>query len=846
MKINGRGLTDALYIQRDELPVLDGVTYYGNYRIELYDRSGNTLTFTVTIAGEAPRMKSSGTGSDNATCRLTLEVPDYNDYITNIKLFYINYEGEYIELYEDHRGVPVTLDTLQYTLTTGGKYTMWYKDAFDREVYCAPVFYLKGLPTGMLSGVLDGGITNKNVSLKYSEGNTLILYRIENGIKTEVPLDGTVFSQTYDETSHKYTAMLMANEETTAAYEFFLYKGDDKNLFVEYKFSIDCIIAPIYIYNTDGIIVDKSAATNKAFSVYWNETVSLRYYTNKTPGGEMGAVRYTMGTVLNVDGTYFFTLRDGVGNEESFTILLDSTVSYELGGEYIELGAHNYIAKDSLKFMITETTSVINFSSTPDVVNGGYITAEGNYTIWITDAYSNSVEIKITIDRTAPVITIFGAKDSGATNSNVEVHFSDYAFAYLVNSHDQIIGRVEDGQVFDTEGSYRIMATDIAGNVAYVIFAINRTIPYEANVPDGAFTTSTVSIMFLDTMANQYVIFNDTELIDVANKYTTPGKYLITVTDLLGNMMEYSFTILAPRVQQVNLQNLTDYRLIGATFNGVATLLEITDEQLYVDTNGKYVIKMENTKNNSVFEFNIEVDNFVDFNSNFTVGGLTTDSANISFNETVKQTVTLNDNEIKTAKTYKEPGDYKITATDTLGNVAEITFTILPKRTREIFLEHLDNYELVLITLDTKMVNADIVNNTLTFNKKGMLGIVLRIKGTDEVFSFGIEVDNSKPTVEIEKDAGSFKTIHASKENLTATLSCDGAEATAYTVGKKINGAGHYTLTITDDLGNTNVYTFDITEPLNWAAYASIGGLGLLGTVVLIVVWKAKRRIKTR
>lgn len=845
IKINGRKLTDAVYIQGDELPMLDGVEYYGNYTIELYDRSGNTLTFVVTIAGEAPRMTNSSLTSDTS-CRLTMEVPDYNDTIEELKLFFITYEGVYVELAEDHNEVQVNASTLQYTLTTGGKYTMWYRDLFGREAYCTPVFYLKGLPTATLSGVSDGGITNRNVSLKYSEGNSLILYRVENGTKTEVPLDGTTYSQTFDETSHRYTAMLMANEDTTAAYEFFLYKSGDKNLFVEYTFSIDCIIAPIYIYDTNSVEITKNAYSNTPFTIYWNETVTLRYYTDKTPGGEMGAERYIMGTVLSVNGTYFFTLKDSIGNQETFTILLDTVVSYELGGEYVRLGEHEYIAKDDIQFSITESTTVLSFSSIPDVVNGGYITLEGVYKIWITDAYGNSVEIKITIDRTAPVIRLFGTGDNGATNGSVQVEISDYANAYLVTSRDKIIGKVEDGQVFDTEGSYRIMATDVAGNVTYAVFAINRTIPYEANIVDGAFTTGNVTIEFLGELALQQVTCNE-EFIDVAARYTVPGKYIISVVDLLGNTMEFSFTILPTRVQAVDLQNLEDYAVVNATFNGVATLLEVTDSQLYLDANGKYVIKMKNTKKNNVFEFNIEVDNIVAFDTNIVVGGLTTDAASITFNETVTQTATLNGSEIKTAKTYKEPGNYKITATDELGNVQEITFTILPKRTREIYWENLDNYELVLVTLGTKTLeDVKIVDNTLTLSEKGMYGIVLKIKDTDEIFSCGIEVDNTKPTVEIDIEPGAFKTTNASKENVTATLSCNGAEAIEYKIGKKINGAGHYTLTITDDLGNENVYTFDITEPLNWAAYASIGGLSLLGAVALIVVFKARRRVKTR
>ena len=843
LKINGRKLTDVSFVQGDVLPVLDGVEYYGNYTIEIYDRSGNTLTFVVTIAGEAPTMTHTSLSSDTS-CRLTLNVPDRNDAITNIKLFYITYDGEYQELAEDHKGVLVNVGTLQYTLTIGGKYTLWYQDLFGREEYCPYIFYLKGLPTGTLSGVMDGGITNKNVSLKYEDTATLILYRVENGQKNEVPMDGVIFGQTYDETTRKYTATLMANEDTSAAYVFFLYKTGDKGLFVEYTFTIDCIIAPIYIYDVEGGTINKNAYTNRPFMVYWNETVTLRYYTSKTPGGELGAVRYTMGTILSADGIYFFTLRDSVGNEESFTILVDMTVSYELGGEYITLGEHEYIANGDLRFTITETAAVIEFMSIPDVVDGGYISLEGTYTIWITDAYGNSVVIVITIDRTPPTITLLGVGDSGVTNAAVQVSFDDYVNAYLVNSRDQIIGVVVDGQVFDVEGSYRIMAVDLAGNAAYAVFSINRTIVYESNVTDGTFTTGSVTIQFLGILASQTVYCNE-EIIEVAKRYTAAGNYIIWASDTLGNSMQFSFTILPSRVQVIDLPDLADYELVNVTLDGVPTAVALTDGRLFLKVNGKYNIKMKNTKNDSVFDFNIEVDNVVLFDANFINGGLTTDEAELTFKENVTQTVLVDGEVIKSAKKYSKAGEYQITATDELGNVVVITFTILPKRAREIKLTHLDNYELVLVTLDTKTISAAIVDNTLTLSEKGMYGIMLKIKETTDVFGFGIEVDNIAPTVDIIKEAGSFKTANASKPNVTVTLVCNGEEV-SYTIGKKISGAGHYILTITDDLGNENVYTFDIIEPLNWAAYASIGGLGLLGAVALIVVFKARRHVKTR
>lgn len=841
IKITGRKLSEVYFVQDDELPCLDGVDYYGNYTIEVYDRSGNTLSFVVSIAGEQPYMSNSSLSSETS-CRLTLNVNDKTNSIIQLKLYRILYDGTYVELLQDHKDVTVEASTLQYTLTTGGKYTIWYQDLYGRTVECTPIFYTKGLPTGTLSGVIEGGITNKNVSLKFNDSDKLILYKVENGIRSKVE-ESTIFSCVFNETTHKGIATLTASEETSGSYVFFLHNAEEISLFVEYTFTIDCVIAPVYIFNSNGIEVVKNSFSNKPFSIYWNEAVTLRYYTDTTTGGELGAVRYEMGKTLVTNGIYYFTLKDAVGNEETFTISLDTMISYQLGGEYVELGEHNYLAKNNLQFTITEKNAVQLFDTTPAVINGGMITLEGFYTIRIIDAYGNEAIISICIDKTAPVINLDGVENGNYTKNNVVVTFTDAVELLLVNKNDQILMTLENGAVFDTEGSYRIMAVDEVGNTTVATFTINRSVPYESNIPDTGITTNAVTFKFLGTLENE-IVQKDGEYILSKSKYTEAGRYSIFAVDDIGNEFYFSFIILPNRMQKLHLEKLEDLEIDFAIKDKLAFSVEVVNGNLTLLEAGNYEINMKNTKKNFEFSFSFVIDNDVLVNTTIPNNSFTAESVEVTFGEEVTQEVKLEGEVISKKNKYTEPGNYEIKVVDDLGNETVLCFRILPARVRELILENLQDVELLLATKDGKDIVAEIDNEKLCLTDSGHYVLFFQ-RITGEVFNFACEVDNVPPTVEIKKEAGSFKTQNASKENLTATLFRDDKEV-AYTIGKKVNGAGNYTLTIVDELGNENVYHFTVTEPLNWASYASIAGLGLLVFVAVLVVFLAKRRVKIR
>jgi hypothetical protein len=806
--INGRKMSNLSFVQGDELPLLDGLEYYGNYTIEIFDRSGNVLQFTVAISGAAPYMTNTSLSSDT-NCKLTLNIPDTVNTIIQIKLYHILYDGTYEEMLADHSGTTVSTDTLQYVIAVGGKYTIWYVDLFGRSIECTPVFYLKGLPTAMLSGVTDGGITNRNVSLRYDAGNTLILYKISGGTKEEIQVDDMIYASIYDEIYQRYTVTLTANADTSASYIFFLYNNNDMGLFVEYTFAIDCIIAPVYIYNQDGTpTAIKNTYTNKPFYFQWNETVTLRYYTSTTPGGDLGSVRYTMNTVLTANGLYYFTLQDSVGNKEEFTILLDTVVSYKLEGDYITLAPNSFISKSDLKFTITEATAVAVFKATPEIVNGGMLGA-GNYAISITDAYGNSIEISIVIDKTPPVITLIGVTQGGVTSGSVTVTVTDYQNIYRVNNTNQILTNVTSGDEFTAEGQYKIMAADFIGNSIIVVFTIDKSVLYTSSIANSAITTKAVTFNFNETIYRQNVTLDGTDS-TVLTRYTAAGKYIITAADMLGNELEFVFTILPGKVRAVDITGLDDYTVISVTNNNRACSYAITDSRLYIADTGTYSVTLKNTTENIEFNFNIEVDSVISMTADIVHKGIKTDPVSISFGETVTQTVTRDGTTISNASRYSVSGNYKITAADALGNELVFEFTILPARVREIALDNLTGIELISAAKDGEPCTAEITDEQLNITGRGVYSFDMWVIDTQQPFSFNITVDDfvdftsNIPTGAVTTDSVSFVFFETMANTEVYRDSVKIRTADSY------SAVGRYTVSLTDDLDNQTEFAFEI------------------------------------
>jgi len=134
------------------------------------------LRFEVVIAGEPPRMMTSSLTSE-IELRITIMLGDPLNALTSLQLFRIRHDGVFVELEYDDDGNRVEIARLTYTIRQGGRYTVRMTDLFGRTIEPESVFYMRGLPSGVLTGVGASGVTNRDVSLRFSGNYALTVYR---------------------------------------------------------------------------------------------------------------------------------------------------------------------------------------------------------------------------------------------------------------------------------------------------------------------------------------------------------------------------------------------------------------------------------------------------------------------------------------------------------------------------------------------------------------------------------------------------------------------------------------------------------------------------------------------
>ena len=662
-----KGSVTKYYTQSDELPVLGSDEFTsGKYTVTIFDRSLNALVFDVYIAGAPPSMTHGSLAADKPECKISFVTSDKFNVITGITLYKIEYDGSKTVLDTDGLGTPVNAATLSYVLTVGGKYGATVTDNYRRTVEIPPIFYLKGLPAGKLSGVKDGGRTNKNVSFTFDSGDVAEFFTLHpNGERR--PFNGYTVQTGASQTTYNITA----DDDTSFEYLVFLHNAHDLSLFVEYTFEIDTVLPEFEITDSDGNVIPPDGATNKPFAIKWNETgVSMRYYTSRS--GQLGAVKYNMNTVLSQGVLYYFTISDSIGNELEFTVLLDNFVDYTLGGKYNAVDGVLY-ANAPLTFTVNEPTQVFEVENSDGYVidNGGALTQAGRYEITVTDNYRNMLTLCIVLDFTPPIIELSGAGIGGAVKNDVVVTASNYDYLYLADSRGNKLRDVANGEVFTDAGVYKIVASDYAGNVATATFSIDLTVDFTLSVPNGAVTTQIVTLT-TEEQIDIAVTFNG-EKIDSTKKFTDCGEYELTLTDALGNSVSCVFTIIPNKSQTLDQRLPFGTRVISVLKNGVAYAVADPTTLRFVET-GIYAVKLD--CNGTIYELTVETDStppvVTILNENNEVKLTAVDKSNVTFS------LTLDGEDIKcrVGQTLDEPGHYVLTVTDELGNVAVYEFDI--------------------------------------------------------------------------------------------------------------------------------------------------------------------------
>lgn len=655
------------FTQGDKLPILNATFGSGKWTIEIFDRSFNILTFEVNIAGDEPYWTYSSL-KNQTKCTITFNSGGSGNAITSLKLYKIDADGNFIAMIIDDDGKKINFMELTYTIKNGGKYSAEITDLYGRIVQTKPIFYMKDLPEGYLS-CNEGTRTNKNVTFEYSGGNSLIVYQYQDGKKITV----TNYTTEYNNKNDTYRITIAATNESSYEYLLFLHKGDDRSIFVEYSFTIDCIMANIHIQDKDGNSIEFDSVTNKPFSLNWAEAINVRYWKSSTVGGETNAEKYMMNSPISADGLYYFIGRDSVGNEIKFSVLLDTKVSYQVDGKYNlvngEVVANNPIIITVLEVVdswIVENVDGYTFS------NGGTLVRDGRYLLKVTDSYGNSLTLVFVLDTQPPKLELDRVENGGKTNNSVTITSDEQL--YLTDKKGNIIKDIESGSTFSEGGTYYIKAEDVAGNVTLKNFTIDTFVEYTLSVPNGLMTSANnISLVFSENVT-LHVTLDGTAI--EAGRYKVEGHYVVVAADEVGNIVTLDFTVIPSRTQRYSMNLPEGVSIAGIKLNGSNYELFMDEEDEYqFEISGIYIVTLINNEG----EYNdcvITIDNVPP-----TVE-LRQDKESVKLlsasKENCKITVERNGKTVdgKIGSTFNQAGSYTVIITDDLGNTSTLTFVI--------------------------------------------------------------------------------------------------------------------------------------------------------------------------
>lgn len=846
ISLEGRNISEA-FVWGDELPVLSYENgYYGAYTITVYDRSHNSLSFVVYIAGEEPSLKNTSLTSEIA-CTFTVQINDNYNEITDIKFFKILFDGTEERIWADTFNTEVCAQNLIYKMNIGGKYVFEFTDLYGRTVRTKPLFYMKGLPSATLRGVKDGGLTKNDVSILYDTNATLELFTYRDGQWVNAEL--YEFSQGIAGN----TVSITAGADTTAIYKALLYLTADRNLFTEYTFEIDGVLPFVEIKTENGDIAVPGTVTTQSFYVTWSESGYTALYRKQ---GAVSDMKYVKDMLITAPGTYFFTFYDSARNELTISMTLDNVVNYTLDGNYILLDDGSYITRNSFTFTMSEPWSVfdVETSNGLTVVNGQKLDTDGIYRLRVEDMYGNALTLTLIIDKMPPVPVI--KTDDGETlsagakttkNFYVSCEEKDVNISFVAGSGTYA---AYDGSIITDAGTYSFRLKDMVGNEAIITLTIDREIKYEVDgtfiLREGVYHSRLwLQVIALEEMSTFEIVSEDGTLMDTTKRITVEGLYYVVISDIAGNRAEITLLIdkTAPtaRFETESGQALNDgattnepFRIICEeqdskitySFNG-GVAIKYTDELL--SEGGTYVFTVTDFLGTSA-ELRINVDTGVKLTVN---GTYVIDDAgkyvsknwlSVTRGEDMQAFyIQAQDGSMLEADSrITAEGEYIVYAKDESGNECELVL-VIDKTAPSIILEGVEeggatnglvsvwfeDYNQIYYRFNSgdKIATCDGVQ----FDVEGSYNIIaLDLIGNTVNVSFVIDkhVDVTSSIAFVDGQFITGAVSFAFGESVTAMLNHDGNE-NLYLRGD-IVALGEYALTVTDTVGNVTTYNWSI------------------------------------
>ena len=333
------------YTKGDELPVLNNG---GEYVLMIYDRNGNSYSFTVYIVGNEPSV----TFTDNYAGTA---------FDLSIKL---EYKYEFLvslEIYRNGELLPnVSANTLYYSFDKAGLYTVILKDNYGRIIEHRYEFN-KTLPQGNLIGVENEGRTSSKV---YFEFNKQKYYAeiIKDGIGCGTDSGGLI------------------SVSADGLYEIKLVNISDEENFQIYRFEIDATAPTIEL---DGC--ESGKGTNSDVTVKWQDQ-DVRTATYTINGGK--EIVFENGSTFTAEGKYIIKVVDDIGNRATVEFTIDKTApTIKLNG--IQNGETKKATVTITNLSEQGSVEVYKDGKLIEYKLGDKIKDYGSYEVHVTDEFGN-------------------------------------------------------------------------------------------------------------------------------------------------------------------------------------------------------------------------------------------------------------------------------------------------------------------------------------------------------------------------------------------------------------------------------------------------------------------------
>lgn len=784
------------------------LTKSGSYTVIAVNHFGYSQVAEFIVSRAAP---ATSIEEDEEAKRLEISITESVDDVSHIQLLeiYKSVDGgqTWILLDKDDYGTAIALGTYKYYFRTSGMYRIVIMDEFRTgiDAITESITYEQPNPDGTLVGVENGGFTNGEVSFVWTDEAIVTLERdgvlLEYKSGDKLTMDGnyTLTFENFDGFKTVYTFTIdtvkpeiqLDGVDVGAA-----VSGDVTVNFVEDNLIIEVFKDGVSIGSIQsGAVFTESGhyrvlATDLAgnwhevnftidkfvdFSIDINEkgiansVTATAAETVKTVLTKDGNVcDYTIGQTVDIPGVYVLTLTDELGNTASvsFSILEPRVGSFE----------YNFDDMPGFeKVLVNGQVTRLNYGTLE-------LLTEGRYEVGVV-VNGKTYSFTVMVDTTAPTIEISGVTNGGATNNPVILSNLSEEGRVKVFLGEKELDYVL-GNALTAEGTYRVIAMDICGNITVYNFVIDTTAPeiiIEGVSGSNRTVRGDIRVLFTEDGLKTELLRNNISIGEVISGMvvTESGEYKVVATDAAGNKSEELFII----------------------------------------------------------------DKTVDFNINIYEKGIA-NSVTATANEPVSVFLVRGDEEIeyKLGDAITLPGEYMLTLTDDLGNTITVSFTIvqpLVNRFEHNF-DETPSFEKVLIGGEEKRLNY----GTLELFEDGTYEVGVVVSGT--TYYFTVTVDGTAPTLTLSGVENGGKTKKevvlsdlSEKAELHVFLNDEEIE---YNLGDELKQAGNYRVVVIDACGNSTEYAFTIQYSLSAGIIALIviGSLAVAAGIVVIILKKRK------